>query len=160
MSARQASMRNRRQRRLATLSGRRECPLRAAYLIKGRSARTVQVHRPPRCPGSGQCFPAFDDRGVADRRAGFPFSCRQGPPSSAADCACHKLEEPADEARSPWSAESLTWEFVLVRENEKERKPELRVQILHTSPHNLLITRHNQHHPSWAPVGHRSRRSE
>lgn len=61
-----------------------------------------------------------------------------------------QLPTAADEARSPWAAESLTWEFVLVRENEKERKPELRVQILHTSPHNLLITHHNQHHPSWA----------
>lgn len=62
-----------------------------------------------------------------------------------------QLPTAADEARSPWAAESLTWEFVLVRENEKERKPELRVQILHTSPHNLLITHHNQHHPSSGP---------
>jgi len=35
--------------------------------------------------------------------------------------------------------------------NEKERKVELHVQILHTQTHNLLITRNNQHHPSWAP---------
>lgn len=37
------------------------------------------------------------------------------------------------------------------RGNEKERKAGLRVQILHTPTHNLLITRHNPHHPSWAP---------
>ncbi len=35
--------------------------------------------------------------------------------------------------------------------NEKERKVELRVQILHTQTHNLLITRNNQHHPSSGP---------
>ena len=35
-------------------------------------------------------------------------------------------------------------------ENEKERKAELRVQILHTPTNNLLIMHHNHHHPSWA----------
>lgn len=44
---------------------------------------------------------------------------------------------------------SLTWEFVPVRGNEKEIKAELRVQILHTPTRNLLIIRHNHHHPSW-----------
>ncbi|GEM_PF-5838459 len=38
-----------------------------------------------------------------------------------------------------------------VRGNEKERKAELRVQILHTYAHNLLINKNNIYHPSWAP---------
>jgi hypothetical protein len=39
-------------------------------------------------------------------------------------------------------------EPVPVRENEKEIKAELRVQILHTPTYKLLTTFNNQHDPS------------